>query len=195
MNFEAAKEYVFNKLNNDLDPELTYHSSAHTTDVINAVERLAQLEGVNGRDVILLKTAALFHDIGFINTYDGHEKASVKIAREILPDMGYSSEDINKIEGMIYSTEIPQSPTNHLEMILADADLDYLGRDDIFIIGQRLQYEWRKLGMIHSLKEWHEKQLEFLKSHRYFTQSARKLRENKKQENIKEVEALVCPKN
>lgn len=163
MNFEAAKEYVFNKLNNDLDPELTYHSSAHTTDVINAVERLAQLEGVNGRDVILLKTAALFHDIGFINTYDGHEKASVKIAREILPDMGYSSEDINKIEGMIYSTEIPQSPTNHLEMILADADLDYLGRDDIFIIGQRLQYEWRKLGMIHSLKEWHEKQLEFLK--------------------------------
>ena len=95
---------------------------------------------------------------------------------------------------MINSTEIPQSPETHLEMIIADADLDYIGRDDIFLIGQRLQYEWLKIGKISTLKEWHEKQLNFLKKHTYFTKSAKKLREKKKQENIQEIEELLCPK-
>ncbi len=194
MDFAAAKNYVLNKLNTELKETLTYHSPNHTLDVIEAVERLAKLEGVNGHDVILLKTAALFHDIGFLKTYDGHEKASIKIAREVLPGFGYTPDDIDKIEGMIISTEIPQSPETHLEKILADADLDYIGRDDIFLIGQRLQYEWLKIGKINTLKEWHEKQLEFLKNHNYFTESAKRLREKKKQENIQEIEALLCSK-
>jgi len=194
MDFEAAKYFVLNKLKNELDQELTYHSPNHTLDVIEAVERLAEMEGVNGKDVVLLKTAALFHDIGFLNTYDGHEKASISIARKVLPKYGYSEDDINKIEGMINSTEIPQSPETHLEMIMADADLDYIGRDDIFLIGQRLQYEWLKIGKVSTLKEWHEKQLDFLKKHKFFTKSAKKLRDKKKQENIREIEELLCPK-
>ena len=108
MDFEAAKDFVLNKLRNELNEQLTYHSPNHTLDVIEAVERLAAMEGVNGDDVTLLKTAALFHDIGFLKTYDGHEKASVNIAYKILPEFGYSEEDIKKIEGMINSTEIPQ---------------------------------------------------------------------------------------
>lgn len=194
MDFEGVKKFVLNKLDNELSAKLPYHSIDHTIDVMQAVERLAKMEGVNGHDAELLKTAALFHDLGFIETYDGHEHASVKLAKKILPDFDYSDEDISKIEGMIISTEIPQHPTNLLEKIMADSDLDYLGRDDLFVIGQRLQYEWKLQGKISTLKEWHKRQLDFLKSHNFFTESAKKLRNEKKQKNIEELEKLLCLK-
>ena len=192
--FGGVEKLVLKKLKTELPTGLHYHSVDHTLDVKESVERLAEMENINGHDRILLKTAALFHDLGFIKTYDGHEKVSAECARDILPGFGYSKEDIGQIEGMILATEIPQSPKNQLEKIMADADLDYIGRDDIFLIGQRLQYEWKLYGKISTLKEWHEIQLNFLKKHSFFTKAAIKLRETKKQENIKEIEKLMCVK-
>ncbi len=194
MDFEGVKAIVLKKLNEELSVNLYYHCPEHTIDVLESVERFAQMEGVNGHDLILLKTGALFHDLGFIETYDGHEKVSIKLANQILPDFGYSLEDIKKIEGIILSTELPQNPNTHLEKIMADADLDYIGRDDLFLIGQRLQYEWKLIGKISTLRDWHIKQLAFLRNHVFFTQSARKLRDEKKAENIRELERLLCLK-
>jgi hypothetical protein len=186
---------VLERLKAELSVSLTYHSVDHTIDVMEASERICKMEGVNGDDQCLVKTAALFHDMGFLETYDGHENLSIMKAQEILPKYGYSNNDIEKIAGMINSTRIPQNPTDKLEKILADADLDYLGRDDLFLIGQRLQYEWKLIGKISSLKEWHEKQLGFIKAHSYFTESSKKLRNKKKLENINEIETLLCIKN
>jgi len=194
MDFEGAKKYTLKRLSSELNDKLHYHSVEHTLDVLDAVTRLAKMEQVNSHDLTLLKTAALFHDLGFVETYNGHEEASIKIAKEVLPAYGYSPEDLKVIEGLIYATEIPQKPKTHLEEIMADADLDYLGRDDLYVIGQRLQYEWQLHGIVSSLREWHEKQLKFLKVHNYFTKSAKKLRYNRKQENIKELETLMCVK-
>ena len=194
MDFEGAKKYTLNRLISDLSGKLHYHSVDHTLDVLDAVTRLADMENVNGHDQVLLKTGALFHDLGFIETYDGHEEASIRMAYKILPDYDYSLDDIKVIEGLIRSTEIPQNPKTHLEQIMADADLDYVGRDVLFVIGQRLQYEWQLQGIVSSLREWHEKQLQFLKTHKFFTKSAIKLREKRKQENIKELETLMCVK-
>jgi uncharacterized protein len=191
LDFDAAKQFVLEKLGKELSKDLTYHSVEHTLDVMIAARRLGEMEGLSNEQIRLVETAALFHDIGFTETYDGHEDVSVQIAREVLPGFGYSQEDIETIISLIVATEIPQNPQNHLEEILADADLDYIGRDDMFLIGQRLQYEWYRHGIIKTLREWHEKQMDFLKKHRYFTKSAHKLREPKKQENIRELEELL----
>jgi uncharacterized protein len=96
---------------------------------------------------------------------------------------------------MIRATKIPQNPQNHLDKILDDADLDYIGRDDMFVISQRLQYEWSRYGKLNSLRDWNEIQIDFLKNHHYFTKSAIKLREAKKQENIRELELLLSSKS
>lgn len=194
MDFEGAKKYTIERLNNELSNNLHYHSVEHTLDVLDAVIRLGEMEKVNDHEMCLLKTAALFHDLGFIETYNGHEDASIRIAYKVLPGYGYSSDDLKVIEGLIRSTEIPQTPKTHLEEIMSDADLDYLGRDDLYVIGQRLQYEWQLHGIVSSLREWHEKQLKFLKVHNYFTESAKKLRDSRKQKNIKELETLMCVK-
>jgi HD superfamily phosphodiesterase len=188
MNVESLQNYVIETLEENLDPRLTYHNAAHTIDVMTSAMRLADMENVNGHDRELLKTAALVHDMGMLRTYRDHEDESIAIAREILPGFGYNDEQLEKITKMILATRIPQSATNILEEILCDADLDYLGRDDYHILSLSLKYEWDLMEINPtSLREWYQVQVDFLSSHKYFTASAKKLRQSKKIEYLDQI--------
>jgi hypothetical protein len=85
---------------------------------------------------------------------------------------------------MIMATKIPQTPNNHLEQILADADLDYLGRDDFFTIGNKLYDELAMFGIITNERDWNLLQERFLESHNYHTATAISSRNAKKQQNL-----------
>ena len=192
MNYEGAKNFILNKLEKELDPRLTYHSVSHTMDVLESAIRLAEMEGLSPADTVLLKTACLFHDSGMLVTYRGHGEASIEICRQILPKFTFNPEETEMVCQMIASTKLPQYATLLPEKILCDADLDYLGRPDFFMISHRLKYEWDVLD-IHptTLQEWYAIQKEFLSAHRYFTKSAIMLRQDFKMENLKQVE-LMC---
>ncbi|MBX9449989.1 MAG: phosphohydrolase [Taibaiella sp.] len=151
---------------------------------MSAVREIAEAEQVSGEDLTLLTTAALFHDTGFLFGSKDHEARSCEIAQEYLPAYGYSQEQIDKIKGMIMATKIPQTPQNHLEEILADADLDYLGRDDFFTIGNRLYEELAMFGILNSERDWNLLQEKFLENHNYFTRTAIDKRSRKKEENL-----------
>src|SRR5688572_6602366 len=95
---EAAKHYVLQRLEHELAPLLTYHSIAHTRDyVVPAVQKLATLEGVADQDIVLLSTAAWFHDLGYIERHDNNEVIAVRIAQEVLPSLRYSAAQIQVI--------------------------------------------------------------------------------------------------
>ena len=85
---------------------------------------------------------------------------------------------------MIMATKIPQSPKNHLEEIICDADLDYLGRDDFFVIGDKLFAELSMYGIIDSENDWNKLQVTFLEKHHYFTKTALKNRKSKKEQHL-----------
>lgn len=188
MNFDGAKKYILNKLQKELDPRLTYHSVDHTMDVLDSSVRLAALEHLTENESIILQTAALFHDTGMLKTYKGHEYASAEIAAYYLPKFGYEPDDVNEVARMITTTQLPQSACNKLDMILCDADLDYLGRDDFFMISHQLKHEWDITGIYPTtLRQWYEIQVDFLTKHHYFTQSARDMREQKKLENLQQI--------
>lgn len=193
MNYPEARDFIIKKLNDELEPDLSYHSLEHTLDVLNAASNLAELEKVNNHERLLLQTAALFHDSGMLKTYIGHEEASVEIVQKYLPKYGYEAEDIDLISGMIITTKLPQSANTFLEKILCDSDLDYLGREDFFMIAHQLRYEWNILNIRHTtLREWYELQIMFLQNHSFFTKSAQELRSKKKADNLKQVKELVC---
>ncbi len=192
IDFEGAKKFILDKLKNELPPELQYHNFEHTLDVLESAERLALLEKENGHDLLLLKTAALFHDSGMLIQYGDHEEASGVITRQYLPDFGYSKPDIEIINRMILSTKLPQSASTRLEKILCDADLDYLGRDDFYMIAHRLRYEWGQLNIFPTtLYEWYRLQLSFLTNHDYYTPSAISLRQEKKIIHLAEIRELI----
>lgn len=189
--FKAIYNEVVNRILPGLPKELSYHNTRHTLDVLNESQRIARKEGVHSKeDLFLLKTAALFHDIGYIHTNEGHEKISCEIARKELPVFGLNEKQLGIICSMIIATEIPQSPKNKLEEIICDADLDYLGRSDYFEIANYLFEEMKQLGLLKDEREWNRIQIEFLKAHHYFTTSSKKLRESKKQEHLSILEKL-----
>ncbi|MGN6396846.1 MAG: HD domain-containing protein [Mucilaginibacter sp.] len=191
MRLDDAGEFIINKLNQELPEYLNYHNSTHTLDVVESAYRLGQAEGISSADMELLLTAAYYHDSGFLVKMAGHEEESCRIARETLPGFNYNAGEIERICGMIMATRLPQSPKNYLEEILADADLDDLGRDDFFIIGDKLFLENTIYGDDIDPHAWRLKQLEFMQKHHYFTKSAINLRQAKKDANLERIKAQL----
>jgi uncharacterized protein len=187
MQLDLAEKYILNRLKEELSPDLTYHDYAHTMDVYSATRRIALQEGVDDSQLQLLLTAALFHDTGFLINVKGHEVTSCAIAQEALPAFGYTEADIGLICKLIMATEVPQRPTQHLEEIICDADLDYLGRDDFFYRSALLYEEMRNLGTVESKEDYDKIQLAFLDAHHYFTATSNRLRSQKKVENYKKL--------
>jgi len=187
INYYKAERHIMKVLEKGLSSKLHYHSIAHTKDVVRAVERYALLEGVTDEGLFLLKSAATYHDAGFVENYEKNEPIGARMAEEILPKYGYSEQHIDSIKELIYVTQIPHQPKNKLEEIICDADLDYLGRDDFHEIADRLRLELREHGKIDSDRKWDEMQVGFLKMHKYFTPTAIASRQTKKAQNLQEV--------
>ena len=82
MDYSSVKKTIISRLQKELPKHLTYHSVFHVRDVMKAAERIAVSEKVNEDDLILLKTAALFHDTGFMYNPKNHEEKSCEIAQE-----------------------------------------------------------------------------------------------------------------
>jgi hypothetical protein len=85
---------------------------------------------------------------------------------------------------MIRATKIPQQPTNLLEQIIADADLDYLGRSDFPDIASLLFKELKHKNMSLIEADWDQIQIKFLQSHHYFTQTSLNLRSGLKNKHL-----------
>ena len=183
--FERAQQHALERLERELALELVYHSARHTRDeVLPAVDRLATMEGICEEQCRLLRTAAAYHDIGFIEQYADHEAAGIRIASATLPRFGFDPDQIQIVGDIIRATKLPQSPRNLLEQIMADADLDMLGRDDFFIRNADLRAEQAMYGRPATDTEWYSQQIAFLAAHVYFTASARAWRGATKQRNL-----------
>lgn len=195
--YEGAKTYVLELLAHDLPVWLYYHSLWHTRDeVAPRAEWLARQEGLSREAIVLVGTAAYFHDIGFTRTSGGHEEESARIAADVLPSYGYHLRQVQIIQRIIYATRLPQSARNVLERVVCDADLDVLGRSDYLARNAALRDEKAALGEVHSDAVWYPDQLLFLQQHHYFTQTASRQRGPGKCENLRQMHEIVaecCP--
>ena len=190
--YSGAEKFILQKLESELPKNLSYHAMNHTHDVLEAALRIAANEGITDEEELkLLRVAVLFHDAGFIYIYKGHEEKSCDMAREFLPSFGFNEEQLAIIYGLINATRLPQDPHTHLERIIADADLDYLGREDFYPIAKTLYDEFRIYLGVKDEEEWNRIQLNFLRNHHYHTSYSLRVREPQKQKRLQEMEALV----
>jgi len=190
--YEGARRYVLERLEKELPSNLYYHCLGHTRDeVVPTVDQLSAMEKVDENNRLLLRTAALFHDLGYIERIEGHETTSARIAGQVLPGYGYTAEQIEAVCSLIMATRMPRTPQTLLEEILADADLDSLGRADFIQRSLDLRQEWGTFGRYWTDQEWFVSQLEFLAEHRYYTASARLLRDEQKQRNMQQLRQAV----
>ena len=189
--YKEIEEHILGKLKAELPKDLYYHGLHHTKDVLRSAEMIGRDENITEDEMILLKTAVLYHDSGFTKVYRNHEEIGCDMAREELPKFGFKTDEVDKVCGMIMATKIPQRPNNKLENIIADADLEYLGTDEFWRIGNTLFQEIKTYLNVESERQWNIIQMNFLKSHQYHTAFCRKNREALKQKHLAEVTALV----
>lgn len=181
MDYQSAYTFIINKLTYELRPEYKYHDRNHTQSVIESAVMIAASEGItNEQDITILKTAALFHDVGMIIGSENHEATSCQFAKKHLPEFGYGEAQIEQICKMIMATKVPQNPTNQLSEILCDADLYYLGTADYYSRAQLLYEEFKTENKIQNQEQWIDIQIRFLTAHNYFTNTARKHGDNQK---------------
>ena len=171
------EEFVINLLDNRLPSFYYYHDHRHTLYVMEKAIEIGAHEACTEEEIDLLTAAALWHDTGYINTYENHEEESCALAKQYLPEYGYSSDDIHTICGMIMATKTPQSPKNKLEEIIADADLEYLGTESAGIKAADLFKERQSLDPGLTKNEWNKTQISFLQHHHYFTRFCKENRE------------------
>jgi len=189
--FTDLQEIILDKLEKELPSYLYYHNFKHTIDVINQAELIGYGEGVDDESILLLKTAALFHDAGHVISYDEHEYNGTQLAKEYLPKYKYTPEQIDRICELIMATKLPPSPKTVLESIMCDSDLDYLGRSDFIPVSNTLFKELKEQNKIGSLNDWNKIQVKFLSNHHFYTQTGKNLREVNKQMQIERIKKLI----
>ncbi len=188
ININIIRDHVISKLKKELSATLTYHNADHTLSVLTESTIIANEEGITDENTLLeLKIAALFHDTGLLFDHTGHEEKSCEIAKKELPAFGINNKQIVNICEIILATKMPQAPKNILQQIICDADLDYLGQDDFFILSDKLRSEFRNYKIIRTDEEWEASRIAFLQSHVYFTTSSQKRRNPAKHLHLKQL--------
>lgn len=191
---------IRNRLAGCLESTLYYHGVHHTfEDVLPAVDRICDGEGVVASDRELLLAAAIFHDAGFLERYNGNESIGARMAAEALPDAGFSSPEIERVLDLILATELReidgvmlQVPgADNLKRILCDADLDNLGRDDFFQVSDNLRRELEERGRKMTDLDWYSRQVLFVSQHRWFTETQRRERQPRKEENLQRLRSIL----
>lgn len=186
-----AKRYV----NSILMPleNLYYHQYEHALDVMTRAIYLWTKEWLDDEDIEMLGLAWLFHDSWFTIQYENNEYIWAKIAQNFLRSKVFNKEKIDKIEALILATDPNyDSPSDIMERIIKDSDLDNLWRDDFFDKWEKLKKEIETIKKI-KIKDpdWHHSSLDFLWNHRYFTNTQNQERLEKKKENEETLKGMV----
>ena len=182
---EALIELVYKDLSNKLDSKYHYHNLHHTKRVINSAEEIGNHYNLSRDDWRDLLTACLLHDYGFIKSHIDHEEIGAQISKEILPGYYFSDDHIESISSLILITKVAEKPSNLLESIIRDADLEYIGSDDFQKISEYLKKEWLECGVVDNENQFYKIQYEFLLSHNFYTAYMQEKGRDQKIKNIK----------
>lgn len=188
---QETRQYAEGIFSTKLNPSFVFHNAAHTEGVVRACEEMADYYQLSDEDRLVLLLAAWFHDTGYsYGEAEKHEEASMAIARQFLQRIPSLSPALTeRVVAAIAATRMPQSPANLIGEILCDADLSHLGTGDFKTRSKLLRKEINGSGKTHYDKEeWNAKNIEFLRSHRYFTSYGRERLEPVKQSNLQELE-------
>ena len=189
---DGAVAWVAARLRAELPSWLGYHDFEHTAGlVVPAAELLGADLALDPESLDLLRTAAWFHDVGYIERYRDNEAVGVALAEEVLPGFGYSAAQVSVVADAIWATQLPQRPGSTLAAALCDADLFVLGTDRIFEREALLRAELEHTGEVHSDEEWNRGQVEFVGAHRYLTDAARRRNDATKARNLEILRARL----
>jgi len=180
---EAVRSYVKENM-----VDRPYHNSYdHVEDMIGAIERIAYFEGIGPYYKFLLKTAGYLHDLICVPFATDNEEKTAEASASILLKLGYSKWEIGIVQSLIISTKVPTAPKTRLEEVICDADTDNLGREDFLDKNIALRVELNAEDVL----KWLKGTMDFMRSHRYYTNTAKGIRDFGKKQNMEILQRLI----
>jgi len=185
------EEHIVHMMTNTAT-NMYFHNVKHALDVCMQVEILSQSENVTDEDVLLLKTAALMHDIGYTISYENDiSHVSEEIAREFLPTFQYKPFQIDRICKLIKAANYESIPKDIVEEVMHDANYIYFGQDNYIEITMSLLRELEEHTISVNRTQWFKTRIHKLQNHKYYTQTAKNMIKVPVDEQIARLEKIV----
>ncbi|QGY44043.1 HD domain-containing protein [Maribellus comscasis] len=186
-----AGTFIKQFLEENLPEKFTFHNLEHTKYVVEKAEYIGKNVGLSEEEILLVKIAAWFHDIGYAIDIKNHERVGAEKAEDFLRSKGVGQTRIEMVKNCILSTQIEAQPETLMEKVICDADLSHLTEEDYFDRIEKMRQEWKN----HSYKKvskrkFYEKSAEFFQKYSYHTDFAKKELAPKKQKNLERIEKL-----
>lgn len=187
-----ARAYISTLLTTELSENCVFHTISHTLDVVSNAEIIGSYCKLDVDDLNILRMCALFHDVGYVDAYDDHEKYSADRAIKYLRSKNIDPVIIDQVEAAILSTKTPQTPKDKISKMLCDADLMNLTFDDYFEQIDLMRKEWEKVGKAKlNREEFYLSSLEFFQSHEYHSKYGKKVLQPKKEKTERKIRDKV----
>lgn len=185
---EKVHQHVHTFFESHQHPLLVFHNEKHTQGVVAAATQIVNHYQLDEKDAFTVITAAWFHDLGYHQQADQHEKIGAGLAESFLKEEEVAPEVVKVVKQCILATKMPQNPANLLEQIVCDADLFHLGSDDFPERNKLMRKEYEAVqGVAVSKDEWRLKTIDLLQGHQYKTDYCRNLLTEKKNQNLKKL--------
>ena len=189
---QSAVTHCLDLMTNSRCYQLPFHNLDHTLEVYRHALKIAAYENLTQRETEIIAIAALFHDTGNAETFDGHEEVGANNALLFLRQEDYPEKRITDVVNCIGATRTPQRPMNKLERVICDADLFHLGTKYFLMLNERLRTEWEShQNLYYSDLEWYGMNIDFLNDHDFHTAYGKQILEPVKQQNITLFESIL----
>jgi predicted metal-dependent HD superfamily phosphohydrolase len=124
-----SESYISALLAEHLPANIIFHDFNHALMIKKYAETIGGQTGLNAEEMNMLRISALFHEVGYVNSYEQSNEESIKIASAFLAEHNIDQQAIDHISEIIRSTKLPQNPKDKIAEVLCDADLMYIATE------------------------------------------------------------------
>lgn len=198
---EQVELWATKVITTEFSDKLVFHDIDHTHKVVSGVKEIAKAEGISAEDKELCLIAGWLSCIGFrdldtwgkmnkpMDLFINCSKCTKNISEEYLRSIDYPEDKIEKVIALLEDADIGHEPKTHLGKILADASTIELALKKG---KKRLELRYQELLLTDAIsvgkRGFYEVLLEYLLSHKYYTEYAQKEFSPRKDHLIKSVE-------
>jgi adenylate cyclase len=178
------EEYLLARLETELPANISFHTMKHTMEVYSLAELLGRAEGLSEEDLLLVRTAALMNDTGYLSDPVNPEERTIEYVKELLPRYKFTEKQIYQVVRLLQDQQAKGSKMNECQRILADALNNYLGRVDFQLQAEKQYKELMALNKVNSREEWIRDTREQIQGHIFYTNTAERLREVTREQQL-----------
>lgn len=181
----SIEDYVY-QLHSELSNHgNVFHNFPHTKKLVEIVEVIGDAAKLKDADLEIVKIAAWFYDIGFLNNNSDPAKQSAEAAATFYSSQDYPSQNFEAVKNCLLSTGVNLNPGILLEEVLSDTVNYYIGTKNFQDKSDLLRMEIENFSSENiSDRKWLKSEMKHLSTHKYYTKHAIEKYEGQQYQNL-----------